>query len=411
MNDQHHDQTRDEHGDEPWEGAMSSEFDRRVRDLNAAPLSLDSVRGKAMTIQRNRRLAVAGGILAAAAVIVPVAVAAGNGLGDSSPDDVPVATSTPSATDPATVDPAPAASGPSYLEGATWHRPDGSVYELPRATYDNVVQLGDRIVAGDRDNEGNLSIDLIEDGAVVETRDAAGGTALVANQAGDLAAYVTPDGLLQTIWADGERTLSDDVQGWSIRTVVGGPDCEDPEAGGSGCRVVLTNDMVTSDARSIDSHGIDDVALPGTQLVYDVDDAGRLAVISRLEDFKECSAVYDPETAENTIESCELRYTEFSPSGRYLLAEPAQTDGFGPAWIAVVDTATGDEVARFDPPGDGGPTRYSWIDDDTFAAQFFDFGAQEWSIQTLTIGDDQPTVVAGPVKGSDFESPFGLVGR
>ena len=57
---------------EPWEGEMSTEFDRRVRDLHEAPLTLDQVRGKAVTIQRRRRAAVAGSILAAAAVVVPV---------------------------------------------------------------------------------------------------------------------------------------------------------------------------------------------------------------------------------------------------------------------------------------------------------------------------------------------------
>lgn len=409
MNDRH------DHTDnpgEPWEDAMSSEFDRRVRGLHAAPLSLDSVKGKAVTIQRNRRIAVAGGILAAAAVIIPVAVAAGNGLGSSAPDDVaPATTGTPTASDSATVDPTPTASEPSYIEGSTWHRSDGSVYELPAATYENVVELGDRLVAGARDDEGNLSVDVIEDGEVVDSFDGSGGSALVLNNDDTLAAFVTADGLLQVMWDGGERTLSDDVQGWSIRAVLGGPDCEDVETGGSGCRVILTDDMATNDARSIDSHGIDDAAIPGVQFVNDVDDRGRVANLTVLEDFRECSAVYEPDTDQQTIESCEFRYTTFSSSGGYLLAEPAGTDGFGPAWVAAVDATTGEEVARFDLGDDNGPTGYAWVDDDTFVVRSFDFAAQTWTLHTMTIGDDEPTVVAGPVPGDEGDSPFSLVGR
>ena len=75
---------------DPWETEMSREFDQRVRDLHEAPLTLDQVKGKAGRIRRTRRVAVAGGVLAAAAVIVPIVVFAGGNLtNDSGPEPAP----------------------------------------------------------------------------------------------------------------------------------------------------------------------------------------------------------------------------------------------------------------------------------------------------------------------------------
>ncbi len=98
---------------DPWEAEMSREFDQRVRDLHEAPLTLDHVKGKAGRIRRTRRLAVAGGALAAAAVIVPIVVFAGGNLtDDSGPEPAPKPTPNPTVIDP---------SGPGfgYLEGKT----------------------------------------------------------------------------------------------------------------------------------------------------------------------------------------------------------------------------------------------------------------------------------------------------
>ena len=94
---------------DPWETEMSREFDQRVRDLHEAPLTLDQVKGKAGRIRRTRRLAVAGGALAAAAVIVPIVVFAGGNLtDDSGPEPAPK----PS---PTVID--PSGTGFGYIEG------------------------------------------------------------------------------------------------------------------------------------------------------------------------------------------------------------------------------------------------------------------------------------------------------
>ena len=72
-----------------WETEMSDAFDRRVRDLHEAPLSFDQVTTRARGIRRRRRAAVAGGILAVAAVITPIAVITAGDAGRT--DGVPPA--------------------------------------------------------------------------------------------------------------------------------------------------------------------------------------------------------------------------------------------------------------------------------------------------------------------------------
>jgi hypothetical protein len=161
-------------GTDPWESEMSREFDKRVRDLHEAPLTFDNVKDKAMAIRRNRRIAVAGGILAAAAVVVPVAVLAGNGLGDS--NEIPPTSSSPSPTqatdsnDPTPPTEAPVTTvGVGYLEGKTWHRADGSTVALDEA-YFSAVELGDQLIAMSNTN-GKLTVDVVDpDGTVVSSQ-------------------------------------------------------------------------------------------------------------------------------------------------------------------------------------------------------------------------------------------------
>ena len=220
---------------------MSREFDKRVRDLHEAPLTFDNVKGKAMTIRRNRRIAVAGGILAAAAVIVPVAVLAGNGLGDADdgpdfgqqlavahPGDRP---QRPDAADRG----AGAAVGVSYLEGSTWHRADGSTVELDE-TYYSAVELGDQLVAttqrqrqADRRRDRRrrqrrgLVPDLLHPGR--QRRPHHGRV------------HRPPTGSLMTRWADGEVAMGEGfVDGDSVAAITGGPNCYEVVDGCVGVR-------------------------------------------------------------------------------------------------------------------------------------------------------------------------------
>jgi hypothetical protein len=387
---------------EPWESEMTSEFDRRVRDLHVAPLTLDHVKGQAVTIRRKRRAAVAGGVLAAAAVIVPAAVVAADSTGGRD-TEVPLATSTPSTAPPV-------ATGPSYVEGTSYHRADGSVYELPAATYRQAVTLGERVVAYRWDEQALTGVvDVVADGAVVDTYLAP--MDFVADEDSEVVAFMTSSGKVQTLWDGGERVLADGYSGWSVRAVSGGPDCLDPEAGGAGCRVFLKDDGPEGGTIAVDSSGLEEPPVTDAEVIYDADRAGRLTVVNEIRDDGSCGGVYDEAAGAYRFEQCDYTLTDFSPDGSLVLAPPAYRDGPGDGFVAVLDAATGEEVARLE-PADGFIGTFTWLDDRTFAAEVFDYGDQAWTIQTLTVGDGDgtPVTAVGPVPGEDVASPIHVVG-
>ena len=134
-----------------WETEMSDAFDRRVRDLHEAPLSFDQVTTRARGIRRRRRAAVAGGILAVAAVITPIAVITAGDAGRT--DGVPpAATPSPTVTDsssPALPDPGPTPKIGSLQED-DFVRGDGVVFDLPGSGYVRADQIGDNEIVAYR---------------------------------------------------------------------------------------------------------------------------------------------------------------------------------------------------------------------------------------------------------------------
>ena len=179
-----------------WEEAMSRDFDVRVRDLHEAPLDVSTVKGKARKIKRNRRAAVAGGILGVAAIVTPVAVLA-NGDAD------------PRSDEPAFVDDpadAPAVTAPDYLQGTTWHQEDGDAIELEHEYY-RAVQWGDRLVATRVGPEVYYVTEVLDqDGRIIRT---IGNTTspVVVNDLGTTIAWVNDAGQVMTAWEGGEASL------------------------------------------------------------------------------------------------------------------------------------------------------------------------------------------------------------
>lgn len=377
---------------EPWEGEMADEFDRRVRDLHEAPLSIDQVRGRAISIRRRRRAAVAGSILAAAAVIVPVAVLAANpDSNDSRRPIQPVATT---ATETPSQTPAPEAPRvPAYVEGTSYHRGDGSVLELPRATYEEAVTLGDRVVASSRDDQGNVTIDVIEGSTITDSFEAT--SDFVADSAGTSVAFVRTDGIVQTVFPDTTVEVVDGYEGWSVRALSAGT-------------VFLRNDLSQSPLTAIDPEGATVEPVPGALAVYGGDGDGRFAVVDEIEDAGSCGGVYDASEGAYAFETCDFTVQTFSPEGSLVTGAPAYLDGFGDSFVALLDSATGEEVARLDPP-DSIVSSTVWLDEDTIASLVHNYTEQTWSIVTLTVGDDAPVTVVGPAPGNDADSPIHLV--
>ena len=388
---------------DPWETEMSREFDRRVRDLHEAPLTFDNVKGKAMTIRRNRRIAVAGGVLAAAAVVVPVAVFAGNGLGDSNGTIDPVAPSVTQATDPN--DPTPTetptgALGISYLEGSTWHRADGSSVELDEA-YFSGVELGDQLLASSNDG-GNWTVDVIEtDGSVTESFDVLS-LPPVANDENTAVAYVATDGTLMTRWADGEVAMGDGlVDGDSVAALAGGPDCNE-EA--DGC-VVYVEHGDGSTPEQYDSHGIVDEPVPGAYAFNDASIDGRIAVQTDSSDAGSCSAVYEVGGAE-AFETCTYSFDDFSPDGTHLSGTDAYRDGLGQNYVVILDSTNGDEVARWEAT-EGFARNWVWEDADHLLINAYEQG--EWRVHRLGV-DGSTEQVLSSAEGDEMTPAFTLVG-
>ncbi len=390
MNDQHpdpHTPTTD-----VWEDAMSRGLDDRVRDLHEAPLSLADVQGTARTIQRKRRLAVAGAVLATAAVITPVAVLSSNALRTDG-DTVPPATApaSPSQGVDGNTDgpdePAPGSLGVAYLEGTTLHRADGSTAELDQA-YDGGTTVGSTFL-GVRNDEGRLTIDVVAgDGLVVDSVDA--WSYPVANADHTVAAYVTRDGGLAFQSVDGGMGYSAELRdGDRVVAVTGGPGCADAL---EGCAAYVAHGDgsptdVVEDGRS--------TPLPGTIKVSDVSVDGLVAAQTSSTDTGSCSAVLDRSGAGDptpVFETCDATLFDFSPDGAHINGSHAYLDGIGRGYVTILDAARGTEVARFTPDGIGFVHDTVWQDADHLLVDAYEAG--EWRIYRLGVDGSQERVLA-----------------
>ncbi len=388
---------------DPWESEMSREFDKRVRDLHEAPLTFDNVKDKAMTIRRNRRIAIAGGILAAAAVIVPVAVLAGNGLGDSKDTIDPVVSPSPTrATD--SNDPTPPTEAPvttvgvGYLEGSTWHRADGSTVGLDE-TYFSAVELGDELVATNNDN-GKLTVDVIDaDGNVADSFRTF--STPVANADHSTVAYVAADGSLMTRWADGEVAMGDGfVDGDSVAAITGGPNCFEEV---DGCAVYV-NHGDGSAPEVMDSHGIRDIVTSDALKINDVSTSGLVAAQTDSTYTGSCSAVVRDRRI-NVFETCRSTLFAFSPDNAWITGSDAYLDGIGLGYVTILDAATGYERVRYQPT-EGFVRESVWEDDTHLLVNAFEKG--EWRIYRVGLDGVQKKVLA-TTQGDDATPGFTLV--
>lgn len=386
-----------------WEREMSSEFERRVRDLHEAPLTLDQIRGRAGSIKRRRAGMVVAGVLATAALITPVALIAGGSDDSLQP---PVATHTPTASDTANVQP-PANEGDQvpYLSGKQLHRADGSVLTLPRAVR-GATDLGARVVTWSEhsDNPNLTAVDVLSvdgDAATVETSYESAIPPLTA-QGGSYVAFVTADGDLQTVWGDGERVLAEGLLRYATNPAVAvGEDCD------TACRVYVT---LEREGRSvaIDQDGTQTPVAPGKSRVSAASANGEVvAVIRFVDDFTACSEVLDTRTGAVVVpETCDYRFDDISPDGEHLLAVDPQTDGFGPAQVTVLDRDL-NKVATVDTTRSQGIGGYRFLDDQTVVASIYDFGSVTWKLVTLDLAEGGPVqTVLGPLPGSDLDPPF-----
>ncbi len=402
---------RDHTPNNDWEGEMSDEFERRVRDLHEAPLSFDSVKGRAMKIRARRRAAVAGGILAAAAVIVPVAVLAGGGL-DRAERFEPAETPSVSVTDPATpepsdpVEPTDPTEAPTSTPGigvayvavgdgnAVLHGADGSVTELPRPDYSAAADLGSTIAALRRDDNGNVAVDLISGGQVTKTY--AARASMVIDPTGSAVGFVTDDGELLVVSDAGETKLADVAENAFPAALIGNGDCADAD----GCRVFLNDGSGEKAPWVISSDGTETEVVPGSLGVDDADDSGLVSVQTASTDTGSCSGLYDRSAQDFVFTTCDSQVLDISPDGTHVLGTDPYGDGLGLPFVTILDDQ-GREQARLTPDA-GVINAIAWVDDTHAIASVHD--AQGWSIMRFGL-DEEPQVVVGPTTLSDEMSP------
>ncbi|WP_341923714.1 hypothetical protein [Nocardioides psychrotolerans] len=396
--------------DHDWESRMSEELDQRARRLDDAPFSLDQVKGRAGSIRRTRRLAVAGAVLASAAVVVPIAVVSGQGLGDTDSTPGPATSSTsPSApptraTDGVTPAPVPTADaiGIDYLDGTTWVHPDGTTVTLDTAYRGGAVLGGSLLGVRNDDDTGRHFIDVVSPaGEVGESIEITSGIAV--NDDRTVVAFVEPDGDLMTMWdptagADGRAAIASGLSVGIIAVdpvaIVGGPTCGPEDE----CRVLYNTGDGVSPPRVASSAGTDEPVVPGDVpgvAVSDASDAGLVTVQQASQDLGSCNGLYDVTSAAYLWDTCDRFLLDLNPSGSLVATTHAYLDGPGNAYVALLDTATEQEVARFD-PAEGVVVTETWLDDETLLALVLDSrGSSIWrlgadgSSERLTSRSDQ----------------------
>lgn len=380
-----------------WEAAMSRDFDARVRDLHEAPLDLTVVKGKARRIRRNRRAAVAGGVLGIAAVVTPVAVLAGGGDTQSrEPDFAPNPSETVSD---------PSAGRPDYVVGREWHQADGDIVRLPE-NYEAAVLWEDNLVALRETNAEYTTADVLTaDGEVVDSFESTRSVAV--NDDHTTIAFVDPGGELRARWDGGEAVLASGLDGNDFPAALdGGPGC-DPEAGDC---VVYVNEG-EGGCLQLGSTDSSLAALPGGPAVkcFDATAEGEVTVTTNVrDDLTACGGLFETGDLRLRWEDCDHQASDISPDGEHVVGIPSQTDATGPTSISILDAATGAETpGRFAPEG-GFVGRWAWGADGRLLFDTYD-GAR-WHLMALD-ADGTLEEVADPAAGDEFRSPFVLIQR
>lgn len=389
-----------------WEEAMSRDFDARVRDLHEAPLDFQTVKGRARKIRRNRRVAVAGGVLGVAAAITPVAVLVGNNAGTNGTEDLPVVDRTPDSSE--TTVPDPTGGDPDHLLGGVWHQGDGDQVRLPRKDYSDAVVWDGYLVASRWDGEVFYVADVIgEDGQVVDSFETTAPVAV--DDSGTTIAWVATDGEVMTRWPGGEVSMgtvdlaaAGETVAYSVAAVTGGPSCLEAE---DGCTVYV--DSGVGEPRTFDSHGVNDNPVPGVVDYGDASDAGLVSYRDEIDDDGSCGGVVDVTagSSDPLFHGCDFEAEQISPDSQHLIGLPAYYDGLGISEVTVRDARTGAETGRYAPEG-GFVSQWTWTADGRVLFDAFD-GAQ-WHLLALQ-PDGTVEEVAEPAAGEEFDSPFTLV--
>lgn len=390
--------------DTAWEEAMSRDFDARVRDLHEAPLDISSVKGKAHKIQRNRRAAVAGGILGVAAIITPVAVLA-NGNGDTNgkePDFAPQTTET-------VVDPT---EGLDYVQNSVWHQADGDVVPIAKGDYNEAGLWDGKLVTLQSGGEVYSTMTIFDDdGSVFNKLDDILGFAVSAD--GAILSYTNAEGDLIARWDGNQQSVlatgvTDTGGGESVGgapvAVTGTPPCA-PESGNCLVRI----DTYEDGCRGI---GSSDVPAPVDALSCGDEQDDLLVYVTHLtpDEGYPCAGVgQGSDRALLWPATCDYDLQDLSPDGQYVVGGQIDSDGLGPKTVSILDVATGTEVTSYTAPTDSAFlwSDIAWSMSGHLLVSEWDGG--QWHLLAIDPATEDVTEVAGPVPGDEVSNPFLLI--
>ncbi|WP_323792360.1 hypothetical protein [Nocardioides sp.] len=380
---------------------MGDELERRVRNLHEAPFDLDSVKGTAMKIRTKRRAAVAGGLLAAAAVVVPIAVI--------DPAQTPSQTATDPVVDP--VDPEdPPAAGPAlgftYIEmgsgNAVLHLDDGSRIELPGPDYTGAAVLGDQVAAFRSTEDGQGAVDLVEDQAVTTTYEVRPPVAIAPD--GRTIALITDDDELLVLNGEaGEQSFGAVDPDAVLAAFIGNGDCSLE----TGCHPFLEYGDLEREPFEVNYEGPDTRPVPGALRLNDAADGFLVTAQVSSSDIGSCGGLYDREGGGAVVfETCDSQVLDISPTGDFVAGTDPYGDGLGPTYFSILDR-TGDEVARYEVERGFVYVDLAWSDDTHVVASVYQDA--QWRVVSLGV-DGASEVVLGPVDGTEMLNPFQVTG-
>ena len=377
---------------EQWEPGLTRELrDTLVRHAEegpARPTDLSTVQGRAHRIRRNRRVAVASGLAAVVAVAAPLAVSGLEAL---------------------RADPPPVTHAPHselkvpYARGTTLVLPDGSVRDLPQRFQEGAVIGGTFFGAAGDEGVGGLVLTRV-DASGDATSPEPIGSSLASNRDGSVLVYADEAGTKQILRdRSGEVTLEDAPAYFVPRGVFGGPDC----ASQGDCAVY--------------GFGPDGPAFYGRDLgfpapakpdrLFDMTEAGLLAVETRQTETGSCAGVYDADADSMRFQGCDWIPTRFSADGDYVLAQNQPYDETGPLQpsVGVLDSATGDVLASYAPEKQEAVTSWMWEDGTHVLIQLH--RPDGWYVLRMGVGGTTTTALGPFDNGSDTIPGYTLLGQ
>jgi hypothetical protein len=371
--------------------------------IGGHPIDLDTVRGRARTIQRRRRVAVGAGVLAVLAMITPVAVSASGGL--LSDDPLPPATS-PSPSPVGKVEmvaaSAPRGDDPAipWTDVTVLHQPDGTTTDLGKR-YSEVTPYDGGWAAADfaegttsfLDGEGRVRETFPGHSLAVSADGASMATVLTAS-AGDQDIHLYP-----VAGAGPGGPLSSVVSFDGTVDLAGFTDTQEIAYTLTGARG-QTGAWITDWAQ-------DPRRLEGLLNVRAANEAnGVVSGMTSIDELKpgSCSAVVVAATGQHRWETCDYTLEAFSPDGRYVIGTDAYADGIGGRTVAILDVTDGTVLVEYS-TGDLGFTGSSvWETSST--ALVTTYQDRQWYALRLGL-DGKITQALDPVRAADIDNPWG----